>query len=139
MRIVKLGILALVGTLWFGACSDSKPENVVNTNIQSVNQAGSPLPASTIDELASGRKVFEQNCAICHKANGTGGKVVIEGKQLDPDDLTSDKIKSFSDEKIVKYILNGVIDEGMPAFKDKLSEGEIRDVLKHMRTQFHGK
>ena len=68
------------------------------------------------------RNVYKQNCAACHKENGTGGEIVFEGKKLKPDDLTSAKIKGFSDEKIIGYIMKGVEDEGMPAFEGKLSE-----------------
>jgi mono/diheme cytochrome c family protein len=92
-----------------------------------------PVPAATIDELASGRKVYETNCMICHRADGTGGRVSIEGRNLNVENLTAVKIKNFSDEKIIGYIMNGVEDEGMPAFKGKLSEGELRDVVKHIR------
>ena len=59
--------------------------------------------------------------------------MTIEGKTINPDDLTSDKIKKFTDEKISGYIMNGVVDEGMPAFKDKLSEAQIRDVVHYVR------
>ena len=121
-----LAVLACGGT--------NKPANVA---VNSVNTSPpqTPLPAATVDELASGRKIFSTNCANCHKDTGTGGEVVIEGKKLNPDDLTSAKIKGFSDDKILRYIMNGVEDEGMPAFKDKLSEGEMRDVVKFIRVE----
>jgi mono/diheme cytochrome c family protein len=120
------------------ACSDTSTTNVaVNTNAPRANNASipSPLPSATIDELASGRKIYAASCANCHKENGTGGEVTIEGKTLDPEDLTSAKLKKFSDEKILGYIANGIEDEGMPAFKGKLSEGEMRDVLKFIRVE----
>ena len=75
------------------------------------------------------------NCANCHKEDGSGGEVTIEGRKLNPDDLTSAKIKGFTDEKTLRYIMNGIPDEGMPAFKDKLSEAEMRDVLKFVRVE----
>lgn len=59
--------------------------------------------------------------------------MTIEGKTLNVDDLTSDKIKKFSDEKISGYIINGVPDEGMPAFKDDLTEAQIREVVLYVR------
>ena len=59
--------------------------------------------------------------------------MTIEGRTLNVDDLTSEKIKKFTDEKITGYIVNGVEDEGMPAFKDKLSEAEIRQVVAYVR------
>ena len=117
------------------ACSGDKPTNVAVNSTNASTPANKPLPAATIDELASGRKVYSDNCMGCHKENGAGGEVVIEGKKLNPDDLTSAKIKGFSDEKILGYIMNGVEDEGMPAFKGKLSEGEMRDVVKYVRVQ----
>ena len=96
--------------------------------------AGTATPAPTPeDTLAIGRKLFKQNCATCHKEDGTGGKITIEGKTINPDDLTSDKIKKFDDDKITGYIFNGVEDEGMPAFKGKLSEAQIREIVRFVR------
>jgi len=54
---------------------------------------------------------------------------------MNVDDLTSEKIKAFSDEKIIGYMIKGIPDEGMPAFKDKISEGGMRDVVKYIRTE----
>ena len=118
------------------SCAGGTSNNTatVNTTNNRTTPA-TPLPAATIDELASGRKVYETNCQGCHKETGKGGPVEIEGKKINPDDLTSDKIKGFSDEKILGYIMNGIEDEGMPAFKGKLSEGEMRDVVKFIRVE----
>ncbi|CAN5522360.1 hypothetical protein BH18ACI3_BH18ACI3_14070 [soil metagenome] len=136
MKLFKYGIGMFFAAVFITACSGNTNTNSVVIN-NTTNTPVSARPTATIDELASGRKVYEINCAVCHKDNGSGGTVEVEGKKLDPDDLTSDKIKKFSDEKIIRYILNGVLDEGMPAFKDKLSEAEIRDVVRYIRTQFH--
>jgi len=137
MKLLKCGIGFVGIALFIAACA----ANNTNTNSVAVtnnaNTAARVQPTANIDEVALGRKVFEQNCAICHKDDGTGGTVEIEGKKLDPDDLTSNKIKKFTDDKIIGYIMLGVPDEGMPAFKNKLSEAEIRDVVKYIRTQFH--
>jgi cytochrome c oxidase cbb3-type subunit 3 len=88
-----------------------------------------------VDEVASGKNVYETNCMICHRSDGTGGKVTIEGKNLNPENLVSDKLKKMTDERMITYIMNGIEDEGMPAFKEKLSEGELRDVVKYIRTE----
>ena len=129
-------ILAVVSLATLSCADTNKPaNNSASTPAGSNVVSATPLPSATIDELASGRKVYEINCANCHKADGTGGPVEIEGKKLNPDNLTSDKIKGFSDEKIIGYIMNGVEDEGMPAFKGRLSEGEMRDVVKYVRTE----
>ena len=123
------------------ACAEDKPAANSNTNTRAGNSipagpaATSPVPAGTIDQIAAGRKIYEANCAGCHKDDGSGGAMEIEGKRINPDDLTSDKIKKFSDEKMLGYIVNGIPDEGMPAFKGKLSEGEMRDVVRYIRAE----
>ena len=122
------------------ACAGDQPANVaVNVNTSNASQpAASPLPSATIDELASGRKVYSVSCQNCHGETGKGGPTEIEGKKINPDDLTSAKIKGFSDEKILGYIKNGVEDEGMPAFEGRLSEAEMRDVVKFIRIELQG-
>ena len=132
IKTILLTLFTLIGT----ACGDNTGSNLSKNATESPVP---PLPTATIDQLASGKKVFETNCAVCHTVDGTGGQVTIEGKNLDVENLRSNKIKRFSDEKIIGYIINGVPDEGMPAFKDKLSEGEMRDVILHIRKEFHGR
>jgi mono/diheme cytochrome c family protein len=129
----KLKIWILFITISCGAVACSEQSLVKNSNVNLYRKT--PLPAATIDELGSGKKVYETNCMICHKADGTGGKISIEGRNLNVDNLTSDKIKGFPDQKIIGYIMNGIEDDGMPAFKGKLSEGEMRDVVKFIRTE----
>ena len=87
------------------------------------------------DETASGRKIFMEICSNCHRENGTGGKITIEGETINPDNLTTDKMKKMADEKYVDYIKNGVPDEGMPAFKDRLSDAEIQNVISFIRKE----
>jgi mono/diheme cytochrome c family protein len=131
MKLVPFlfGVLLLT----FAISCGSERSSVNNANVSSSPKTP-PVPAATVDELASGKKVYETNCILCHKADGTGGRVSIEGKNLNVEDLTSAKIKGFTDEKIIGYVMNGVEDEGMPAFKGRLSEGEMRDVVRYIRT-----
>lgn len=134
MKQTMILIALVLASVMFLACSKEDPANTAVDKRSATNvPPPSPLPSATIDELASGKKVYDTNCATCHKENGTGGPVEIEGKKLNPDNLTSDKMKGFTDEKIIGYIMKGVEDEGMPSFKDKLSEGEMRDVVKYIR------
>src|SRR5215204_1924487 len=111
----NLNIFLATGALAIAAaCGNPGPANV-NFNTAALNTStgdGAATPAVTpADELAMGRSLYEQNCAGCHKEDGTGGKMTIEGKTLSVDDLTSDKIKKFDDAKIAKYIHGGVQDE----------------------------
>ena len=137
MKKLKITVLFAALVVAFACVGCGESPTAKNVATSGPNKGETPLPTATVDELASGKKVFETNCAACHKTDGTGGKVRVEDKSLDVEDLTSGKIKGFSDEKIIGYIIKGVPDEGMPAFRDKLSEGEIRDVVLYVRKEFH--
>lgn len=134
MKIVRfLFLCAAAFMLW--ACAQTSSPNTATNNTTTKPAATPQTPVTPVDELAQGRKIYMDNCASCHKENGTGGKIVIEGKSIDPDDLTKEKIKAFSDTKIISYVTNGVEDEGMPAFKDELSEEDIREVVRFVRKE----
>jgi mono/diheme cytochrome c family protein len=109
----------------------------VSGNVSSA-QAGVPRPQlrpagkeDPVDDSAG--DAYAQNCMICHKETGKGGKVTIEGKKLDPIDLTSAKVKARSDEKLLSQIKEGAPDDGMPAFKEKLSDADIMGIIHHIR------
>ncbi|MEP7212361.1 MAG: cytochrome c [Acidobacteriota bacterium] len=136
MNLLKISVLVMVCCIAY-ACS-STSQNVAVSNsadpkpAQSANAAATPM--ATPAEVASGHDLYKANCAACHRENGTGGKIEIEGRRINPDNLTTDKIKGFSDDKIAGYIKNGVEDEGMPSFKDKLNDAEIAQVISYIRS-----
>ena len=127
-------IIVVTAFAFFCGCGQAPGTN--NAQDSNPTPGGfSPSPPAPVDLMAQGRKLYADNCAACHKQDGKGGKVTIEGKTINPDDRTSEKIKNFTDEKIYGYIFKGIEDEGMPAFKDKLSEAEIREVVKFLRAE----
>lgn len=133
MNAIKLGVL-LAGILFLITACQQPASNSANTSGSINSRPGETAkPAATVDVIAEAKEVYATNCMICHKENGTGGPVTVDGKKLKPDNLTSDKIKLMTDEKLIGYVTNGVIDEGMPAFKGKLSEDEIKLAVAHVR------
>jgi mono/diheme cytochrome c family protein len=130
MKILSL-LTIIAFALGAFACG-SAPTNTATSNTATPKPTAA-AETTPVDALARGKALYSQNCAACHKEEGTGGKMTIEGKSLNVDDLTSDKIKKFTDEKIAGYISNGVEDEGMPAFKDKLTGAEISEIIRFVR------
>ena len=61
----------------------------------------------------------------------------VENKQIKVASLKSDHAIKHTDEKLAKTITTG--EEAMPAFKDKLTQAEIADLVKFVRKQFQGK
>jgi mono/diheme cytochrome c family protein len=93
--------------------------------------AGSSLCAA--DAKVDGRTVFEKNCAPCH---GKDGKATTPAaKMLGVKDLTQSKL---SDAEIEKQIIEGRQDakgtQKMPPFKDKLSNEEIKALVKVVKS-----
>lgn len=70
-------------------------------------------------------KIYADNCASCHGKNleGGAGSSLIDGKWEHGSD----------DKSIAKMIRDGDEDDGMPSFKNSLSEGEIRTLVIYIR------
>jgi mono/diheme cytochrome c family protein len=132
-KFIKIAMIA-VAVMFAFACTQTGPQ----TNSQTPNNAqkavaATPVPKATIDELAMGANVYEANCVACHKPDGSGGNVVIYGKTLDAASFLSEHMIKHDEAKLIKHIMEGDEEDGMPAFKDKLSEGELRAVVLHIR------
>ncbi len=138
MNSIKFCLFILTAALFIAACNQTpQTQNKITANSANTNKTAEvtpPQPAVPVEELAMGKELYATNCMICHKDTGTGGKVTIKGKSLNPEDLTKDKFKVASDEKLIAYVNDGIEDEGMPAFKGKLTAEEINSVIKHVRT-----
>ena len=140
MNIIKLFVLAAATAAFAVGCSSTAPtaNQTANTPAAKASPGANTAPANTVavqpGQGSNGKELYAENCQICHKDNGTGGKVTIQGKNLKPENLTEDKFKKASDEKLMGYIQNGVPDEGMPAFGDKLSDDQVVSIVAHIRT-----
>ena len=79
---------------------------------------------------SAGETVFKKNCVMCHGADGKGTTKM--GLKLGAANLTSNDIQSLSDEALAQTIRNG---KGkMPPFGKSLSDDEINEVVKYVRT-----
>ncbi len=147
MKFLKIGLLTATIALFIFACSADKTATVTSNNStavvtnSTVNAANSAVnkPVAPTDELASTRKIYSEECVKCHKDSGMGGQVEIDGKNLKVPDFTSDKLKNnFDEADWIDVITNG---EGskMPAFGKKLSEADIKNLVKLIRKDFQGK
>ncbi len=142
MKFLKLSLILSALALFIFACTENKTANTNTTNVVVTNAnkpAANAQPTAPADVLADARKTYTDKCVKCHKEDGTGGKTTIDGKTINADNFTTDKMAKMADEKYFDYIKNGVADEGMPAFKDQLSDAQIKDVVKFIRAEFQKK
>src|SRR5699024_9053243 len=75
-------------------------------------------------QAEAGENIFQQNCATCHGANGTGGI----GPALAGNSALQDT------QLVVSQIING--GGGMPAFGNVLSDQQIAEVATHIRNSW---
>lgn len=78
---------------------------------------------------ASGRALYNQNCARCHGGNGCSQTAL--GRKLEAADLTSGDVQDMDDAKITRVIKNGRT--GMPGFGKKLTADQISAIVTYVR------
>lgn len=76
-------------------------------------------------------EIYKTNCAKCHGEKGKG----VEGKGIS---FLKGHALDHPEEDFIKQVTYGEEDE-MPAFKDKLSEEEIKVVVKFVREELQSK
>ena len=113
--VLILGALGLVGGGCGGGDDSSAPATTAETT---ATTGGETTTGSETGDAANGKAVFASaGCGGCHTYSKAGSSGSI-GPDLD------DAAPSF--DKVVTQVTNG--GGPMPAFKDQLSEQEIRDV-----------
>ena len=104
------------------------------TKIRTTSTAStSPTPT---DRWAPTRAVFASKCEGCHGAQGEGGTVKVDDLKLKVPSLREGKAVKHSDEDYADQVLKG--GDGMPPFKDKLTQQEIQDLIKFVREELQG-
>jgi cytochrome c oxidase cbb3-type subunit 3 len=85
-----------------------------------------------------GERLFQNNCAFCHAADGTGRNWI--GTFLDPSprDLTdSDFMSALTRERLHEAIRRGVPGTSMPAWGSVLAKQEIEAIVAYIHRVFH--
>ena len=97
--------------------------------------------ASASAPAATARENFAWYCSQCHGPNGKGDGVNASVRELPvgPMDLTKAKqMKKFSGADIVKTLTHGgpvnSLDPLMPPWGNTLSEGEIKELMRYVRS-----
>jgi mono/diheme cytochrome c family protein len=95
--------------------------------------------AAAGSDAKAGRQVHVSNCQRCHGPQGKGDGPAGKLLKTKPADWTDKgKMSGLSDDYLYKIISGGGGAAGkstlMPAFKSKLSDGQIRDVIAFIRS-----
>jgi cytochrome c553 len=115
---LKFTVLCLFSALAIFACSDSKAK---------INEY------RIADSKSYEASLFRQNCAICHGQEANGKE--MDGKLIPS--LRYGDAEKKTEEEIYLQIKDGKLP--MPAFKNQLTEDEIRRMVKFVRRDLQGK
>lgn len=93
---------------------------------------GSIAYAVTLSAAAStpnGADIFREKCSMCHGIDGTGYSAIKT-----PNFTDAKWQAAHPDKELMNAIENGVKGTAMVSFKDKLSQQEMKAVLKYIRS-----
>jgi len=140
MKKFKFGLILTALAFFIIACNQTSNSSinapVDTTAVAPANPEVTPL---TLDDLAAARKLYLETCVKCHKEDGKGGVSEIEKVKIKAPNFTSERMKKDEDAEWIKVIKHGEKEEGMPAFDGKLSDDEIKDLVKFIRKEFQQK
>ena len=81
-----------------------------------------------------GRAIYVERCAVCHGPQGRGDGPEAPFLSPRPASLISAGTSVKSDAEFLAVIANGKPRTAMPAWKDRLSEEQRREVLAYIRS-----
>jgi len=97
-----------------------------------------PVLAGLSDTERRGEKIFQQNCAFCHAADGTARNWIGSFMEPHPRDLTNSKAMSgMTGSRLRTVIREGLPGTSMPAWKSVLSDQQVQDVIAYVGRAFH--
>ena len=140
MRRLKLGLLFSAAALSAAARATASNPNpspgAGGANAGRAAASPAPPPAGA-DDLASARASYKAACVNCHKENGEGGVAELdEGVRLKVPSFKTEHSIGHTDQQFARKIANGDKDEGMPAFKDRLTPEQINSLVRFIRREF---
>ena len=140
MKSIKTVFILCMFGMFVAACTETKINNVGNIPANANSNAGvtAQPTATAADESAAAKTIYLETCVGCHRENGEGGEAEFEGRKIKVPNFKSKGAMNASDEKLYKYIANGE-DGEMPAFKDKLTEEQMKNLVKFIRLEFQNK
>lgn len=78
----------------------------------------------------TGADTYKSKCQMCHAADGSGNTPAGKSTKVRP--FNSDEVMKMSDDDLIKVTTNG--HGKMPAYKGKLTDDQIKDVVAYIHT-----
>ena len=97
-----------------------------------------PQVTGMTDQEKRGQKLFQENCAFCHGADGTGKNWIGSFLEPHPRNLRDPKfMQSMTRARLSATIREGLPNTSMPAWKSVFSPEDIDAVVAYVAKAFH--
>jgi cytochrome c oxidase cbb3-type subunit 3 len=97
-----------------------------------------PTLINPTEQEREGEQLYQNNCAFCHAADGTGKNWIGSFLEPHPRNLTDpDNMRDMTVTRLRQVIREGLPDTSMPAWKDVLDAGQIAAVITYINRAFH--
>ena len=121
--LVLVGICGLLlGISWTGPARSNSQANPIKMSASSV---------------VTGQSIFSQNCVQCHGENGFGDGPMAATLNPPPADFHARHLDDHTDLQLFQWIQNGIPGTAMPAFKGKLTDDQIWNLVNFVRSFRH--
>lgn len=124
LKPVKITVLLSFAAFALFACRAEEPYQAVETAVRS------EVPETKVVKQIDGAEIYISNCARCHGESGEGTKKGIS--------FLKGHALHHPEEDFIRQVADGDGDE-MPAFKDRLTETEIKAVVQYVRQELQKK
>ena len=104
--------------------------------VQSNPSADNPV-TPTQESVARGLTLFQQNCVICHGAEGRGDGPGAAQLNPQPADFRL-HMPYHTDGQFFAFVANGYPQSAMTGYKDVISETDIWNLVNYLRASFSG-
>ena len=137
MMKVKLIVLSFFSLVFFVSCNNEVDKSTsLSSEVKTVSRNINPV------HYSQGARLYQLNCAKCHGKDAEGNKdwrrPDENGKNPPPPLNGNGHTWHHSNKSLTNTIKNGTVKIGgnMPAWKDKLSNGEIKLILRWITAQW---
>lgn len=96
----------------------------------------------TARSIVHGRGLYAQHCVGCHGTDGRGQGAPVDARSMSPPNLSGTLLWRRADGDLLWHVLHGMKDRSgspsMPAFGDRLSDGDAWALIDFMKAQAAG-
>ncbi len=92
-----------------------------------------PMTTQLDARQQQGATLFQDNCAFCHGADGSGRNWIGSFLEPRPRDLRSAGVVQRSEESLLEVIREGLAQTSMPAWKQLLADEEILAIIAYLK------